>query len=126
VIKVERAIESYLLLILGKLTGWSWPVGGNGPGDPVYLKAEQQAELAAEGIRKLASFLPAEAAQKAMAAVERFPRGQQQTDVEELMLNVGSLGGSIHHGSGGAPGCCVMINGHLVCVRADAVKASGA
>jgi hypothetical protein len=124
-IKVERAIESYLLLILGKLTGWNWPVGGNGPGDPVYLKAEQQAELAAEGIRKLASFLPAEAAQKALAAVERFPRGEQPA-AEELMLNVGSLGGSLHHGSGGAPGCCVMINGHLVCVRAEAVKASGA
>lgn len=124
-IRAERAIESYLLLILGKLTGWNWPVGGNGPGDPVYLKAEQEAELAAEGIRRLASFLPAEAAQKAMAAVERFPRGQQP-EAEELMLNVGSLGGSIHHGSGGAPGCCVMINGHLVCVRADAVKASGA
>jgi len=125
VIRAERAIESYLLLILGKLTGWNWPVGGNGPGDPVYLKAEQEAELAAEGIRRLASFLPAEAAQKAMAAVERFPRGQQP-EAEELMLNVGSLGGSLHHGAGGAPGCCVMINGHLVCVRADAVKASGA
>jgi len=126
VIKVERAIENYLLLILGKLTGWNWPVGGNGPGDPVYLKAEQQAELAAEGIRRLASFLPAEAGNQAIAAVERFPKVQQPAP-EELMLNVGSLGGSLHHGtSGGAPGCCVMINGHLVCVRADAVKASGA
>jgi hypothetical protein len=87
------------------------------------MKPEQAAELAAEGIRKLSAFLPAEAAGKAVAAVEQLPRIQQPTE-DEIMLNAGSLGGSIHHGSGGAPGCCVWMNGRLVCVRAEAVKAS--
>jgi len=122
--KVERAIENWLLLILGKLTGYNFPVHGDGPGDPVYLKAEQAAQLAAEGIRKLSVFLPGEAAQKAVAAVEALPRIQQPA-AEEVMLNVGSLGGVVHHGSGGAPGCCVMINGHLVCVRAETAAAGG-
>lgn len=123
--KVERAIENWLLLILGKLTGYNFPHGGEGPGDPpVYLSASQAAELAAEGIRKLSAFLPSEAAQKAVAAVQGFPTPQPPA-AEEVMMHVGSLGGTLHYGSGGAPGCCVMINGHLVCVRAEAASASG-
>jgi hypothetical protein len=87
-----------------------------------YLKAEQTAELAVIGIRMLTKQLPQETAQKVEAALEKYPHGRQAS-VEEMLVNVGSLGGVIHHGTSGPPGCCVMINGHLVCVRAEASHA---
>jgi hypothetical protein len=86
--KVERATADFFTLLMGKLTNWNFPRGGEGPGDPIYLNAEQTAELAAAGIRMLSSLLPQEAAQKI-------------------------------DGTSGPPGCCVMINGRLVCVRAE-------
>jgi hypothetical protein len=115
----QRAIADYLTLLIGKLTNWNFPIHGEGPGDPEYLKAEQTAELAAAGIRILTRQLPQETARKIEAALEKYPQGQQ-ADVEEMLVNVGSLGGVIHHGTSGPPGCCVMINGHLVCIRAEA------
>lgn len=116
--KVERATADFFTLLMGKLTKWNFPRGGEGPGDPIYLNAEQTAELAAAGIRMLSSHLSQEAAQKIESAIEKYPH-RDQASAEEAMINIGSLGGVIHHGTSGAPGCCVMINGHLVCVRAD-------
>lgn len=113
----ERAIASYLTLILGRLTNWNFPRGGEGPGDPPYLNTEQASELAAAGIRLLTPMLPSAVAQQVEAALKQFPQ-VHSAPVEEMLVNVGSLGGVVHHGSGGAPGCCVMINGRLVCIRA--------
>jgi hypothetical protein len=117
----ERAIADYLTLIIGKLTNWNFPRGGEGPGDPAYLKAEQTAELAVAGIRLLAKELPHETAQKVETVLEKYPH-RQQASVEEMLVNVGSLGGVIHHGASGPPGCCVMHNGHLICVRVEATS----
>jgi hypothetical protein len=120
----ERAIADYLTLIIGKLTNWNAPRGGEGPGDPAYLNAEQAEELAAAGIRMLAQQLPRETAQTIEAALTKYQHGHR-VNLEEALLNVGSLGGVLHHGSSGPPGCCVMINGHLVCIRAEqAARAS--
>jgi hypothetical protein len=115
---VERAIADFFTLLIGRLTNWNFPVKGEGPGDPIYLNAEQSAELAVAGIRMLTPLLPAEAGQKIEAAVEKYPR-RRQASVEEALVSVGSLGGVIHHGNSGPPGCCVMINGHLVCTRLE-------
>ena len=115
---VERAIADFFTLLIGKLTNWNFPVHGEGPGDPVYLNAEQTAELAVAGIRMLTPLLPQETAQTIDAAIEKYPR-RHHANVEEAMINIGSLGGVIHHGTSGPPGCCVMINGHLVCIRAE-------
>jgi hypothetical protein len=111
----EELLAPFLVLLIGKLTGWTQPthIGG----DPTYLTGEQTAALAAEGIDLLASFLPQEAAQRVTSAVERLPRPPRGTR-EERLLSVGALGGVIHSAGGdGAPGCCVEINGHLFCVR---------
>ena len=35
----ERIVAPFLVLLLGKLTGWNLPIGGGG--DPVYLTAAQ-------------------------------------------------------------------------------------
>jgi len=112
----QRAIAPMLVLILGKLTGWNFPVPKGG--DPVYLTAEQATALAAEGIRLLSPYLGEEAHGRVSTAVEKFSRPTSVTD-EEKLVNLGGLGGIIPstHNPGGAPGCCVMINGHLVCVR---------
>jgi len=114
----ERAIASFLTLLFGRLTKWNFPRGGEGPGDPPYLNAEQASELAAAGIRLLTPMLPSAVAQQVETALKPFHQ-VPSAPVEEMLVNVGSLGGVIHHGSGGAPGCCVMINGHLVCIRAS-------
>ncbi len=117
----ERAIASYLTLLIGKLTNWNFPRGGEGPGDPAFLTAEQAGQLAAAGIRLLTPMLPSEAAHQVEAALKHVPK-VQSASIEEMLVNVGALGGVVHHGShgsGGAPGCCVMINGRLVCFRAD-------
>jgi hypothetical protein len=114
----ERAIASWLILLLGKLTNWNFPRGGEGPGDPAFLTAEQAGQLAAAGIRLLTPMLPSAAAQQVEAALKQVPQ-VQSASIEEMLVNVGGLGGVVHHGSGGAPGCCVMINGRLVCVRAS-------
>jgi hypothetical protein len=113
----ERAIASYLTLIIGRLTKWGFPHGAEGPGGPPYLDTEQASELAAAGIRLLTPMLPSAVAQQVEAALKQFS-GVQSAPVEEMLVNVGSLGGVVHHGSGGAPGCCVIINGRLVCIRA--------
>jgi hypothetical protein len=115
---VERATADFFKLLIGKLTKWNFPVHGDGPGDPIYLTAEQSTELAVAGIRMLTPHLPQEAAQKIEAATERYPR-RRQVSVEEAMINIGSLGGVIHHGTASPPGCCVMINGHLACTRLE-------
>lgn len=111
----EELLAPFLALLIGKLTGWTQPthIGG----DPVYLTGEQTAALAAEGINLLASFLPQEAAQRVTSAIERLPRPPRGTR-EERLMRIGALGGVIPttHGDG-PPGCCVEINGHLVCVR---------
>ena len=114
----ERAIASWLILLIGKLTNWNFPRGGEGPGDPAFLTAEQAGQLAAAGIRLLTPMLPSAAAQQVEAALKQVPQVQGPS-IEEMLVNVGGLGGVVHHGSGGAPGCCVMINGRLVCVRAS-------
>jgi len=116
--KVERAIADFFTLLIGKLTNWNFPQHGEGPGDPIYLNAEQSAELAAAGIRMLTPLLPQETAQKIEAAIVKYPN-RHQASAEEEMINIGSLGGVIHHGTSGPPGCCVMIGGHLVCTRAE-------
>ncbi|MGD0649403.1 MAG: hypothetical protein ABR971_15570 [Acidobacteriaceae bacterium] len=116
---VERAIADFFTLLIGRLTKWNAPVQGGG--DPVYLNAEQSAELAVAGIRMLSPLLPAEAAKKIEAAVEKYPR-HHHAGVEEAMLSIGSLGGVIHHGTSGPPGCCVMINGRLVCTRLESAS----
>jgi hypothetical protein len=115
---VEREIADFFTLLIGRLTNWNFPVKGDGPGDPIYLNAEQTAELAVEGIRMLTPLLPREAAQKIDAAMEKYPR-RRKPNVEEAMMSIGSLGGVIHHGASGPPGCCVMMNGHLVCTRLE-------
>lgn len=111
-----RAIAPMLVLILGKLTGWNLPVPKGG--DPVYLTGEQSAALAAEGIRLLSPYLGDEAHGRVSAVVERFSRTASITD-EEKLVGLGSLGGFIPstHNPNEPPGCCVVINGRLVCVR---------
>jgi hypothetical protein len=111
---IERAIADFFTLLIGKLTKWNAP--GQGGGDPVYLTPEQSAELAVAGIRMLTPLLPAEEAKKIEAVVEKHPR-REHVSVEEALVTVGSLGGIIHHGNSGPPGCCVWMNGHLVCTR---------
>ena len=117
--KAERAIADFFTLLIGKLTNWNFPVHGNGPGDPIYLNAEQTAELAVAGIRMLTPLLPQEAAKKIDAAIEKYPH-RHHASAEDMLINMGSLGGVIHHGTSGPPGCCVTINGRLVCIRAEA------
>lgn len=112
----EELIAPFLLLIIGKITGWTQPthIGG----DPVYLTGDQTAALAAEGIRLLAPYLPTAAAQQVDAVVEPLPRAHRGTR-EERLMNIGRLGGVVPstHSGDQPPGCCVDINGHLVCVR---------
>lgn len=117
--KVERAIADFFTLLIGKLTNYNFGVHGDGPGDPpIYLNAEQTAELAVAGIRTLTSLLPQETAQKIYAAIEKYPH-QHHVSMEEAMIHIGSHGGIIHRVASGPPGCCVMQNGHLVCTRVD-------
>jgi hypothetical protein len=82
------------------------------------LNAEQAGELAAAGIRLLTPMLPSAIAEQVETALKPLSR-VHSAPVEEMLVNVGSLGGVVHHGSGGPPGCCVMINGRLVCIRAS-------
>ena len=120
-IENEQLLANFLVLLIGKLTGWNAPIGGGG--DPVFLTADESAAFAAEGISLLASRLPKEAAEKVSAAIERLPRPKHQGTAEDRLVSVGGLGGTIpstgsHGGNlGGPPGCCVHINGRLVCVR---------
>lgn len=116
----EQLIAPYLVLLLGKLTGWNYPVGDGG-GDPVYLTGEQKAALAVEGISLLTTYLPAEAAKQVTSAIERLPRPQHtHRDHEATLMRIGALGGvlpSVKHNPNSPPGCCFMENGHLVCVN---------
>ena len=121
ILSMSRSVLVTVTFRLSPRFNWNFPIKGEGPGDPAYLKAEQTAELAVVGIRLLTKQLPQETAQKVEAALEKYPHGRQAS-VEEMLVNVGSLGGVIHHGTSGPPGCCVMINGHLVCVRAEAAS----
>ena len=111
--KEELLIAQFLVLVIGKLTGWNVPTTVDG--DPVYLTGEQAASLAAEGISLLSGFLPKEAAQQVTATVERLPR-QRHARTEDMLLSAGRLG-AVRPPSDGPPGCCVEMNGHLVCVR---------
>ena len=113
----EDILAPFLVLLIGKLTGWNQPAPGGG--DPVYLTGEEAAALAAEGIGLLAGYLPKAAAQQVTAAVEHLHRAKHGSR-ERALMNIGRLGGVIpvvSAGSDGAPGCCVEENGHLVCVR---------
>jgi hypothetical protein len=114
----EDLLAPFLVLLVGKLTGWNQPapVGG----DPIYLTSEQTAALAAEGINLLMPYLPKEAAQQVAAAVEKLPRAHRGSP-EQRLLSIGRFGGVIPAPSAGGntpPGCCVEeANGRLVCVR---------
>ncbi len=109
----ERLIASFIVLLLGRLTNWNFPIGDG----PVYLTGEQAASLAAEGVRLLAEHLPKEAAQQVTAAVARIARPPQPS-TEEVLLHMGKLGAeTIIHNPGAAPGCCIQTQRGLVCVR---------
>jgi hypothetical protein len=113
----EQQTASFLVLLVGKLTGWNAPVGGRG--DPVYLTQEQTGALAAQGIGLLTSFLPAEAAKGVNSAIAGLPRPPHASH-EERLLRAGAVGGSIVSvgDSNNPPGCCVEWPGQgLVCVR---------
>jgi hypothetical protein len=114
----DSLLAPFLVLVIGKLTGWNEPTGGGG--DPVYLTGDETASLAAEGIRLLAQYLPQEPAQQVASAVERLPRPPHGSP-EERLLRIGSFGGVLPKGvtqpTDGPPGCCIRINERLVCVR---------
>jgi hypothetical protein len=110
----EKMVASFVVLLVGKLTGWNMPTGGGG--DPVYLTGEQTQALAAEGISLLTSFLPEEAAQRITSAIEQLPRAPHGNR-EERLLRTGSLGGTLVDNPDGPPGCCVGGPHGLVCVR---------
>lgn len=113
-----RMIASWLVLMLGRLAKWTFPVSGGGPGDPVYIEPKDASLLAAEAIRMLSTFLPAEAGQQAAKAVELL-RVEQTSTPEERMVRLGGLGAIIpstgHKGE--APGCCVKTQYGLLCVH---------
>jgi len=114
---IEEQLEaSWFVLMMGRLTGWNFPVGGGG--DPVYLTGEQAAVLAAEGVRLLATFLPAAAAEQVTAAVAPMKR-EKKGSREERLMRLGNLGAVIPTVGvpGDAPGCCVESGGHLICIR---------
>ena len=131
----DELLAPFLVLLIGKLTGWNEPAGG---GDPVYLTAEQTAALAAEGINLLAPYLPQETSQRVKSAiaaafdgtaggpptgggahgpgrVERIAQGS----TEQMLLNIGKMGWPtvFQSGGGDGPGCCVGTQHGLVCVR---------
>jgi hypothetical protein len=138
----EELLAPFLVLLIGKLTGWNEPTGGGG--DPVYLTAEQTAALAAEGINLLAPYLPQETSQRVKSAiaaafdgtaggpptgggahgpgrVERIAR-LPQGSTEQMLLNIGKMGWpTVFRSAGGdGPGCCVGTQHGLVCVRVRA------
>lgn len=112
-----RMIASWFVLMMGRLTKWNFPVNGGGPGDP-YIEPKEASQLAAEAIRMLSTFLPAEAGQQAVKAVESFQL-EKTAAPEERMVRLGGLGAIIpstgHKGE--VPGCCVMTQQGLLCVR---------
>lgn len=116
----EQMIASYLVLLLGKLTGWNYPSGDFG-GDPVYLTEEQKTTLAVEGMRLLNTYLPSEAAKQVTSAIERLPRpdrmGRDDINYEATLMRIGALGGVLPSARSPdvAPGCCLVENGRLVC-----------
>ena len=115
----EQMLASYFVLLMGRLTGWNYPVGDGG-GDPVYLTGEQKTAIATEGIKLLASYLPNAAAEQVTAAIERLPRNGKHINHDEMLMRIGALGGvvpSVGHTPGNPPGCCVWEQGHLVCVN---------
>jgi hypothetical protein len=113
----EEALAPLLVLLIGKLTGWNAPVGSGG--DPSYLTSEQSAELATEGISALSRFLPQETALQVTAAIERLPRAKHGSREERLlqMAEIGSVILAPGSDPNGPPGCCIPMNGHLICVR---------
>jgi hypothetical protein len=138
----DELLAPFLLLLIGKLTGWTEPTSIGG--DPVYLTGEQTASLAAEGISLLAPFLSEETSQRVTSAIAaafdgtaggpptgggahgpgrveriaRLPQGSR----EQMLLNIGKLGWPtvFHSGGGEGPGCCVGTQHGLVCVRVRA------
>ncbi len=119
--KVEVEIAPYLVLLMGKLTKWNWPVGGGGGGDPVYLSAEATEALAAQGISALSAYLDEEIAGKVNAALEqRRSPAKASARTEELNLSRARQPVVFvppPESADGPPGCCVEENGRLVCVR---------
>jgi hypothetical protein len=108
----EQLTAQFLVLLVGKLTGWGQLVPSDG--GPVYLTGEQTAALATEGISLLARFLPQEAAAGVASAIKGLAR-PRQAPAERAILSIGGLGG--HIPSNGPPGCCVGTEQGLVCVR---------
>ncbi|MGA8220713.1 MAG: hypothetical protein WB780_03600 [Candidatus Acidiferrales bacterium] len=138
----EELLAPFLLLLIGKMTGWMEPTSIGG--DPVYLTGEQTASLAAEGISLLAPYLPQETAQRVTTAiaaafdgtaggpptgggahgpgrVERIAR-LRLGSTEQMLLNIGKMGWPtvFQSGDGEGPGCCVGTPRGLVCVRVRA------
>ncbi len=111
----EEIMAPFLVLLLGKLTGWNLPTGGGG--DPTYLTGAQTEALAAEGVSLLARYLPQEAAKGVTSAVEHLAR-PRHGNREQALLHMGALGGVLPSHPGAPPGCCVSEPGRgLVCVR---------
>jgi len=111
----DEILASFLLVSIGRLTGWNATTSG----DPVYLTAEEAVSLATEGISLLSHFLPRDATRQISTAIERLPHAKRGTR-DQILLEVGRSGGVLPApGSNpeGPPGCCVWINGRLVCVR---------
>jgi hypothetical protein len=82
---------------------------------PVEIGREEAAQLAGEVVRAVASYLPegaiARGFVKEAAAAWRTINPSSRQFRETAQLEIQS------HDVEGAPGCCVGINGHFVCVK---------
>jgi hypothetical protein len=136
---VEQLLAPFLVLLIGKLTGFNPPPTGGG--DPVFLTDDQAAAVAAEGIGLLAPYLPQEAAQRitsTIAAVFDGTAGGSSTgggaqgsgrvgtiprlqfaSTDQILLNMGEIDHPtiVPEDREEGPGCCVGSQHGLVCVR---------
>lgn len=110
--KIEYAIAPFLVLLIGKLTKWTIPIGG---GDPVYLNGKEAGALAAEGIAALTMYLPEDVAKSVVSALGGQSSAPRERMESKLSLTPESV---VFVGSpGDAPGCCVKEGNRLICVR---------
>jgi hypothetical protein len=107
--ETEELLAPYLVLLIGRLTGWNAPPWRRRGADPVYLTADEKAQLAAEGIYLWASCLPGAVAQQVTPAIQDLPRAGHP-DHDDMMMRIGALGGifSAGHAPGAPLGCCVL------------------